>query len=1590
MAIDKLIPQYLNSDTDQKLVKSVEMTDNLNVRVSNDDEGTGGVIKNIKGTEVVGAKSASDAFPTGTNRVIGSVANETNKEIIFLLYNEHPSRNHGIYRLDMITGKYEKVYEDSVLNFRKYTHTDCDVIVNEDNETLFYWTDDVNPPMKVNINRLMRKEYPFQTTGYSGTNEEKLLSLTVAKQPPLTPPTFTFVRDSDLFQNNINESLFQFAYQYKYVDGEYSALSEYSKIAFAPAQLKQDFVNDGAFNFFNQINVKLESSKGDVEKIILYARRNNEGAWFEVDRVDNAGTTVTIPFLNDKVSTFLSNDEVNKNYDNVPQLAKAQAIVGGRLMYGNYLEGYKNTNLNITPDIVHLEKPNVYEINGEIKEGQNFYFRSTSFGDEFSIGIDFSSIPTAGVKSGSVVSINLSITTNLLARNDNSPAQGQYPLLPFAVRLPDDSAEGSDNEKIRAIVAKVETYNLPITSMNIKKDITVTHSSGTVSKAFLMNQVGSSLNNLDVYCVVDSDGTEEEDATKYKADSDSNAQIDGNIWVSGIAAFKLIDNGNLSSDISTRKIELKFGGARLNVKAAEGKVSVIKNVLGLLSGNLNAYERLDIVTSGATVIGGLPSFNVIEEYNSSGTQRTPVSTVKVKYIKAAFSGDSSFLIEDLNGVQSFKENASHKFGIVYFDDRGRASGVNKIDSVEVPRMQLRTNKFASHIDLKINHTPPAFAKKWQIVYAGNNEYEKFLQYTSYKDIYSKDSSDEGIYISMRGLEGEPNSYKESRDANLEYKFQEGDKLRVIRYIDDNGVFVYPNVEFEILSYDYVSSEEDSPFQIREGDLKAPTGWFLKLKNKQGVDDFDYSSVISNKSKWNSNTLIEIYSPKKIEDESIYYGMGKKYDIVNQKHQGDREVGSSLSVNLTVLANNKFTSNSRLFTGEKLLNVSGTTLTVTSVVKQNDGSYLYTYSSPSAPALASYTNISVGGDLHKYITLEDGDVYFRLRRLRKTTDWYKYVFLGKKYRDNAGNYSADFIEDYSASDFFKSNSISKGKPYAHIIDAKTIRRRSSITYSDAYVLDSDRLNLSSFNLSLANWTDLDIMFGSIQAMVNRGDALTVIQENKASQLPVSRQLIEYASGDAGVSVSKNVLGLPSYYAGDFGTENPESVIERFGVVYYVDYKAAKVIRLSADGITVISDKGMNSFFETEFKKLVSNSKSARIVGGFDPDADEYLITVEPVFKTTVTIGTDSPLDVPSDVSGGFSGFGLQFVDSAVVWNLWGHNWEEFCGNWEDIGNGIVFVDAAYGTQSILVDNVFQGSTGIINVIITNVSYSFSAIGTLDLSTMKVTMPSTTCDTGVAITVPTDPVEEEEGFTIAYKHKDGVWGSKYSFRPTMYVNINNELYSFFYTNSGLMWKHNESSTRNNFYGTQYTSIIEAVCNRNPSMIKVFEALGIEGNGSWSGVLTTSDQSTTIGTTDFDEREGHRYAMIFRDTLASTGHKIYLGKVASVNVDKITFTTPINKIPFVVGDELKTASGSTLTATGNTISALTERKVIQCGGAVSGISATNDVFVEHTARVDGDPMRDVFLKIKLTSTDTTAFEVHALSISYDRSRLHNDRVN
>ena len=47
----------------------------------------------------------------------------------------------------------------------------------------------------------------------------------------------------------------------------------------------------------------------------------------------------TIVFDNSKIYTVLPEGEIGRLFDNVPLTAKAQTIMGNRLMYGNYEEG---------------------------------------------------------------------------------------------------------------------------------------------------------------------------------------------------------------------------------------------------------------------------------------------------------------------------------------------------------------------------------------------------------------------------------------------------------------------------------------------------------------------------------------------------------------------------------------------------------------------------------------------------------------------------------------------------------------------------------------------------------------------------------------------------------------------------------------------------------------------------------------------------------------------------------------------------------------------------------------------------------------------------------------------------------------------------------------------------------------------------------------------------------------------------------------------------------------------------------------------------------------------------------------------------
>ena len=134
MAIEKLIPRYLNLDDEARLIKNMEMTDAVNVRISATDDGTEGVIKNAYGNQIVPFKAGvnwqgkTHALPAGENFVISPIDNSSTGEVIFFVWNSN--NDHSIYRFSTAQGFAELVYRDAVLNFSKTAHIQGDIVRN--------------------------------------------------------------------------------------------------------------------------------------------------------------------------------------------------------------------------------------------------------------------------------------------------------------------------------------------------------------------------------------------------------------------------------------------------------------------------------------------------------------------------------------------------------------------------------------------------------------------------------------------------------------------------------------------------------------------------------------------------------------------------------------------------------------------------------------------------------------------------------------------------------------------------------------------------------------------------------------------------------------------------------------------------------------------------------------------------------------------------------------------------------------------------------------------------------------------------------------------------------------------------------------------------------------------------------------------------------------------------------------------------------------------------------------------------------------------------------------------------------------------
>ena len=1720
MAIDKLTPRYLNLDDDARLIKNAEMTDALNIRVAATEEGTDGVVKNAFGNSAVAFKNGNNwqgkthALPAGENYTISSVEDKATGQVIFFVWNSND--NHSIYRFTTASTFCELVYRDAVLNFSKNAHIQANIIRNLNNDSLLYFTDGNVSPKKINITVAINGGY--SATLNTGTASEKLQFLTVARMPPLDPPVYQVRTDTAFEDNLIYNKNFQFAYQYIYNDGEVSAVSKYTDLVVGANQYLDGIINDQQELEYNYVRLTLKSSVADVKKIRVLARNGNEGSFFIIGELSNPiSTTVqnlTLDFYNNSTYKYLSQDEQDKIYDAVPITAQAQTISGNRLFYGNYTEGYDNTNTAANTLVNYEDEPQTVNIPVTIS------YTTSSVGAPSledpgtdsnqpaynNVKISFDLAGYTPSTSQSTAIINFSI--NLSGENNDKAVDVWGNFFPSAyhggiffnwVEL--------DNDLIEKNAGGLLSYaRVIVSSININKYINIPANTSTSS---LLSLIESEL--VDVYTTsLGSDTSVAGQATRIESPKSYLDNLARRwMYMQGTASFNLT---TLSSSSNSIQFSLSCTSATVTPKA----IYRGDNYWSLSTGysynalpnnskevNFKSSENVTISLTGTNLGYGFTS-KANDEVTPSG------GSVQISYF--LYSRDIPKLINSQNyidtgnsNLKSFKAGSSHSVGLVYYDDRGRSSFVQKIKDADVKWYTDRPYQYygAASVDLRITSNGPTWATRWAPTLRKTGQVDRFIQYTAI-DAYTASnpvaensvanvSNNDVVYVSMRSLEGKDDSFVDAKGALLNYKYQEGDRLRIVSYRDTNiaivtfgigtsvlvgdvyssngssyrvvsvdavgssrkitlkrisgvttiassgtfikgsiisglftftdGVFyseryVYPDVEFTVAAYTNLTNDVTSNPILNEANddtVYNTTGWFLVL-NDNDARFFNKQSIIDGESSWGKEVIVEVYSRKIPSNEDIYFEIGKSFTITNGVHSGDSRLLTSLTARVqSVTAGIQVYFTQRVYNGDIIRDDSNNRFRVTNVRSAVNviSSITYAYVvdgyiiqggfSPGA-TFAGGTGLQIVNTGDAVCNLTSGDVYFRLRQLRIGKDAKTFGYLVRS------------VETDSVSDFYNSSNTSIGRPSAESPDAKRTIRSGSVTYSDPFVIDSYTLGLSSFNPSNANFYDLNYIHGPIRSLINRDDSVVFLQEKKVGIFPVSRNILETADGQSALTTTTDVVGSPRYYQDDLGVNNnPESVALERGRIYFTDLRAGKVVRLSQDGLTAISEAKLDSYFKGKFKDIVQFGTVKKVIGGVDLESSEYVISSDAIKLFYIKIYADGTIINPqyqylaqTDTAGTKVYVNFEYNDSAIpTFDTENRFFSNICDDFGQSLNGIVFLDRLAEGFPLYLGTEFIGTdSNTITCIATNSNFDFYVQILVNLSDGSFTFINT-CGSHDAY------IQQDYGdvqpFTIAWDTEDSVWNTKYSFIPESIITVDDTLYTF---KNGAMYKHHDGANRATYYGTAYSSVVEVVSGYNPSMVKAYEAISIEGTNSWDAVLTNTDQSTSISDTsvtidgvtypfgEYEKKERNFYAYIPRDSSANTtgfgtitnlsgSSEVYaLGVVESFNVDNITFTTPIADIPFPFGADIYAASGATLIKKPYNVIGILSSDTIQTDLAVNSTSiGDNLVAISTNPSIEGDQMRDYYLKIRLSCNYTAETELYAVNAVYAKSNLHNE---
>ena len=1211
----------MNKSVDERLVPPGEYVDALNVRLGSTETTEIGAVENSKGNSQLTTLQINGVDISPQSVCIGSYADGIT-ETVYWFVHDPTSPVSGTGKADLVVSFNTSINSVTyhLVSFNKLNFDPKFLITGVSKiEDLLFFTDDLNPPRFINVKR-----------NYGTPNAFTEEQISVVVKPPgfrsYTDLSGTTVNELaapevNLFNSNVVEDTFledvfiSFAYRFKYKDNQYSATSLFATAAFAPGNFELNystFENEGMQNSFNSVEIKVSTGNAEVVAIDILYKQSNSTSIYVVEKLSKellglANNSIFSYTINSqKIYTLLGSDELLRQYDNVPLIAKALTIQGNRLIYGNYEDGRDITTESGTPiSVNYISKPKSVDVSG-------FLLKTPE-------------------QDGVVIITNYNIQGTLQAFTSNNATfffqnQDGTPAFPNGV------PKGTVFTTTYAFQFRAGNFgdtadpDFPTGFQPFggdSFDITISFSTGQDYSSVNSMLQGSEFQN--------SIGT-----TNFQpiASAGSGASLTDRLNVllsgdtptisSGFPANYTLNLSGITSNVAQEGIAVAISGDTYNMTPIAFKYVSPTGVECFSYCMMVAGQCL--VSAGTNIdkesLHSNRDYDVGIVYMDEFARATPVITSlnSATHFPAYTSISKNTIQVEVNSQPPFwakkykfvlKPNATN-YNIVYitrfYKDRQNpeiywlkleGDDQNIVSPGERLICKADSNGPLNQLAIETIIDVQAYGGG-ELGPSGTNSLAGLYASVNPENISFVKSADSTIYyqrVSAKSDNGSCNSGTVRTDRVVKYP---------LYLVDSSGnASNYDLPSGSVIRFDF-QIWRSAYGGIGAGSDSDSINWRWK---QEFTTTEPYTSFYD---WWDQNNIGSLVSGTSNTGSRSIDG-----NFINTSFAVPGDMGDPACYRYSFAFADQVDSN-------------GNTITFANLILGHD----VPRGGPGIDKRPSHVNMRIfvnrQNDLLVFETIPDvadPNIFF------DSSEMYSIGRDSNNELCHNGNVQNQNIQSQTPAiinlPFFNCFAFGNGVESYQILDLAVEKRLNigerslgetnteikradrfmGLTYSGIFSGQNNLNNLNEFNLGLVNFKDLEISFGPIMKLHSRETDMLVLQEDRISYVLLGKNLLSDAVGGGAVSSVPEVLGTQIARLEEYGISfNPESFTSWGSDMYFTDSKRSAIIKLSggsikSDQLEVVSNYGMRSYFRDQFTDQLTTQK----IGGYDPYMDEYVLS-----------------------------------------------------------------------------------------------------------------------------------------------------------------------------------------------------------------------------------------------------------------------------------------------------------------------------------------------------------------------------------------------